>query len=234
VLDFFNKKDIILTLNKGVVMKIKFLGHASFLITSEKGVRIITDPYKPGCYGGGIKYDAITEEADIVTISHEHDDHNETKIKGNPVFVRGAGGKEVKGINIFGYEVYHDKSSGKERGKDIIYNMEIDGVNVAHLGDLGHTLTKSDAEKIGRVDVLLIPVGGYFTIDAKDAEDIVNLLKPKVVIPMHFKTAKCDFPIAPVDDFIKNKEVKRMDGEVEIKKESLPNKTEIYVLKPTK
>uniref|UniRef100_A0A7C6AFD1 MBL fold metallo-hydrolase n=1 Tax=candidate division WOR-3 bacterium TaxID=2052148 RepID=A0A7C6AFD1_UNCW3 len=215
-------------------MKVKFLGHASFLITSEKGVRIITDPYKPGCYGGGIKYAPITEEADIVTISHEHDDHNETKIKGNPVFVRESGKKEVKGINISGYEVYHDKSSGKERGKDIIFNMEIDGMNVVHLGDLGHTLTKSDAEKIGRVDVLLIPVGGYFTIDSKDAENIINLLKPKVVIPMHFKTSKCDFPIAPVDDFIKNKEVNKVGGEVEIKKENLLDKTAIYVLNPTK
>jgi len=215
-------------------MKVKFLGHASFLITSEKGIRIITDPYKPGCYGGGIKYAPITEEADIVTISHEHDDHNETKIKGNPVFVREPGKKEIKGINISGYEVYHDKNSGKERGRDVIFNMEIDGMNVVHLGDLGHTLTKSDAEKIGNVDVLLIPVGGYFTIDSKDAEDIINLLKPKIVIPMHFKTSKCDFPIAPVDDFITNKEVNRVDGEVEIKKEKLTDKTEIYVLNPTK
>ncbi|MEO0142689.1 MAG: MBL fold metallo-hydrolase [candidate division WOR-3 bacterium] len=215
-------------------MKIKFLGHASFLITSETGVRIITDPYKPGCYGGGIKYDPITEEADIVTISHEHDDHNETKIKGNPVFVREAGKKELKGITITGTEVFHDKSKGSERGRDIIFNMQIDGMNLVHLGDLGHTLSKSEAETVGNVDILLIPVGGYFTIDARDAEDIINLLKPKVVIPMHFKTAKCDFPIAPVEDFIKNKKVKRFDGEVEIKRENLPAQSEIYVLKPTK
>ncbi len=215
-------------------MKIKFLGHASFLITSEKGLKIITDPYKPGCYGGGIKYNPITEEADIVTISHEHDDHNETKIKGNPVFVREPGKKEVKGININGYEVFHDKSSGKERGRDIIFNMQIDGLNVVHLGDIGHTLTKSDAEKIGKVDILLIPVGGYFTIDSKDAEDIINSLKPKAVIPMHFKTSKCDFPIAPVEDFIKNKEVKKIDGEIEIKKQDLSDRTAIYVLGPTK
>ncbi|MEO0095331.1 MAG: MBL fold metallo-hydrolase [candidate division WOR-3 bacterium] len=215
-------------------MKIKFLGHAAFLISSEKGVRIITDPYKPGCYGGGIKYGPITEEADIVTISHEHDDHNETKIKGNPVFIRESGKKEVKGINISGYEVYHDKSSGKERGRDVIFNIEVDGINVVHLGDLGHTLTKSDAEKIGRVDVLLIPVGGYFTIDSNEAESIVDLLNPKVVIPMHFKTSKCDFPIAPVEDFTKNKEIKKVDGEIEIKKSQLPEKTTIYVLTPTK
>ncbi|MCX7995379.1 MAG: MBL fold metallo-hydrolase [candidate division WOR-3 bacterium] len=215
-------------------MRIKFLGHASFLITSKDGVRIITDPYKPGCYGGGIKYSPINEEADIVTISHEHDDHNERNIKGKPVFVNTPGKHEVKGIKINGYEVYHDKSSGKERGKDIIFNMEIDGMNLVHLGDLGHVLKRDDAEKIGRVDILLIPVGGYFTIDAKDADEIINILKPKIVIPMHFKTSRCDFPIAPVDDFTKGKKIKKLDGEVEIEKDSLPSETEIYVLTPTK
>lgn len=215
-------------------MKIKFLGHAAFLITSNKGVRIITDPYKPGCYGGGIKYDPITEEADIVTISHDHDDHNETKITGNPVFVKEHNKKEIKGIVINGIEVFHDKSSGKERGKNIIFNMLIDGLNVVHMGDVGHIISKSDAERLGNVDVLLIPVGGYFTIDANDADSIIELLKPKVVIPMHFKTSKCEFPIAPVEDFIKNKEVKKVDGEIEVNKESLPTNRVIYVLTPTK
>ncbi len=215
-------------------MKIKFLGHASFLITSNDGVKIITDPYKPGCYGGGIKYDPITEEADIVTISHEHDDHNETKLKGKPVFIKEAGKQEVKGITINGVSVYHDKSGGKERGKNTIYNMLIDGMNVVHLGDLGHTLSSAEAEKIGNVDVLLVPVGGYFTIDAKDAEEVIKLLKPKVVIPMHFKTSKCDFPISPVEDFTKGKTVEKVGGEVEITKEKLTDKGVIYVLTPVK
>lgn len=215
-------------------MKIKFLGHAAFLIISDQGVRIITDPYKPGCYGGGIKYAPITEEADIVMISHDHDDHNETRIKGNPVFVRDESKKEIKGIVINGVKVFHDKSGGKERGNTVIFNMLIDGLNVVHMGDVGHLISMSEVEKLGNVDVLLIPVGGYFTVDASEAEDIINLLKPKVVIPMHFKTAKCDFPIAPVDDFIKNKEVKRVEGELEIKKADLPSNTVIYVLNPAK
>ncbi|MEO0185674.1 MAG: MBL fold metallo-hydrolase [candidate division WOR-3 bacterium] len=215
-------------------MKIKFLGHAAFLITSDKGLRIITDPYKPGCYGGGIKYNPITEEADIVTISHDHDDHNETKIRGNPVFVREPGKKEIKGITVSGYEVFHDKSSGKERGKDVIFNIEIDGMNIVHLGDIGHTLTKSDADRIGKVDILLIPVGGYFTIDSKEAQEIASLMNPRVVIPMHFKTSKCDFPISAVDDFTEGKEIKRFEGEIELKKEDLPLKMVIYVLSPTK
>lgn len=215
-------------------MKIKFLGHASFLITSDKGSKVITDPYKPGCFGGGIKYEPITEEANIVTISHEHDDHNETNIKGNPSFVRGAGTKEVIGIKISGVETYHDESGGKERGSNTIFNMFIDDMNVVHLGDLGHILSSDDVKKIGNVDVLIIPVGGHFTIDAKNAEDVINALKPKIVIPMHFKTDKCGFPIAPVEDFTKGKEVKKTDGELEIKKENLPSETTIYVLTPTK
>ncbi len=215
-------------------MKIKFLGHAAFMITSEQGIKIITDPYKPGCFGGGIKYGAITESADIVTISHDHDDHNETNIKGDPVFVRKPGKSEIKGIQITGIEVFHDKSGGKERGKDIIFNMKIDGMNVVHMGDVGHVISKAEAEKIGNVDILLIPVGGYFTIDARDAEEMINLLKPKVVIPMHYKTSKCEFPIAPIEDFIKNKEVKEIPGELEMKAKDLPAMTAIYVLAPVK
>lgn len=215
-------------------MKIKFLGHAAFLVTTDKGIRIITDPYKAGCFDGGIKYEKITEEADIVTISHEHDDHNETAIKGNPQFVRGAGERVVNDIKITGIEVFHDPNAGKERGGNTIFNMAIDGLNVVHLGDLGHSLGDEDAAKLGKVDVLFVPVGGYFTIDSAVADEVVKLLQPRVVIPMHFKTEKCAFPIAPVDNFIKDKEVKKMGGEVEITRENLPSETTIYLLNPTK
>lgn len=215
-------------------MKIKFLGHAAFLITSNRGVRIITDPYKPGCFDGGIKYEPITEEADIVSISHEHDDHNETNIEGDPSFVRGAGEKEVKGIKIKGTQVHHDDSGGKERGTNTIYSMFIDDLNVVHLGDLGHGLSAKDATEIGKPDILFVPVGGYFTIDAKTAETVIRLLKPNVVIPMHFKTDKCGFPIAPVEDFSKGKNITKIDGELEISKQNLPPETTIYLLTPTK
>ncbi|MGD8979355.1 MAG: MBL fold metallo-hydrolase, partial [candidate division WOR-3 bacterium] len=111
-------------------MKIKFLGHASFLLISQDGLRIITDPYKPGCFDGGIKYDPITEEADIVTISHEHDDHNCTDIQGNPVFVRGAGKKDLKGVMIEGTDVFHDTSGGKDRCTNTIFKVTVDGMNI--------------------------------------------------------------------------------------------------------
>jgi L-ascorbate metabolism protein UlaG (beta-lactamase superfamily) len=215
-------------------MKIKFLGHASFLIESEKGVRIITDPYKPGCFDGGIKYEPITEKADIVTISHEHDDHNCTDIKGNPKFVRGAGMKEIEGIKIVGTDVFHDESGGAERGTNTIYKMTLDGMNIIHLGDLGHPLSDEDVTNLGAVDILFVPVGGYFTIDAKTADETVNKLKPKVVIPMHFKTDKCGFPITGVEDYIANKSITKFEGEVQIRKEDLRDKSVIYLLTPTK
>jgi len=215
-------------------MKVKFLGHASFLLTSQKGTRIITDPYKPGCFDGGIQYDPITEEADIVTISHEHDDHNETNIKGDPVFVRETTQQEIEDIMIKGLDVFHDTNEGRDRGKNIMYTMHIDGMNVVHCGDLGHDLDPQDVERLGKVDVLLIPVGGHFTIDSANADTIINALKPKVVIPMHFKTEKCGFPIAPIEDFIKGKEVKHVDGEFDITQDALPESTTVFVLMPTK
>jgi len=215
-------------------MKLKFLGHASFLITSEKGVRVITDPYRPGCFDGGIRYEPITEKADIVTVSHEHDDHNCPDIAGDPAFVRGAGRHEIKGIQINGIELFHDESGGKQRGKNTVFNMAIDGMHVVHLGDLGHMLIDDDIKKIGPVDILLIPVGGYFTIGARAADDIVTKLRPRIVVPMHFKTAKCDFPIAPVDEYVGNKDVQKCEGECDINKDTLPARTRIYVMTPTK
>ena len=215
-------------------MKITYLGHAAFYITSADGVKIITDPYKPGCFDGGIRYEAISEPADIVTISHDHDDHNETNIKGSPEFVRDPREQEIKGIMIRGLEVFHDTSEGKDRGKNVIYSMMIDDLNVVHCGDLGHALSAEEVEKIGKVDVLLLPVGGHFTIDGATADTVVQALKPKVVIPMHFKTDKCGFPIAPVDEYIGSRDVQRVEGEFEISKETLPESTSIIVLSSAK
>ncbi len=215
-------------------MKIRFLGHASFLIISDQGIRVITDPYKAGCFDGGIRYAAVTEEADIVTISHEHDDHNETNIKGNPKFVRGPGKHSVKGISIEGTPTFHDTGSGKDRGKNTVFNISMDSMSIVHLGDLGHTLSAQDASAIGAVDILMVPVGGHFTIDAGGADTVVKALQPRIVIPMHFSTDKCGFPIAPVEDFTRGKTAAKIDGDLEITKEGLPEETTIYVMRPVK
>jgi len=212
-------------------MKVKWLGHASFLITSEEGTGIITDPYATGM---GISYGDIKENADIVTVSHEHGDHNNAAaVSGNPEVVKGAGVQEAKGIRFKGIASYHDETQGSERGPNTIFCFAVDGVNLCHLGDLGHRLSDEQAAEIGDLDILMTPVGGFFTIDAAVATEIVEKLQPRVVIPMHYSTDKCAYPIAGVDDFLKGKsDVKRMDAtEVEFSKSDLPSSTEIVVLK---
>jgi L-ascorbate metabolism protein UlaG (beta-lactamase superfamily) len=215
-------------------MKVKWLGHACFLLISEAGVRIVTDPYTPG--GFGLNYDPPSETADIVTVSHEHADHNNVgAVNGSPQVVRGAGVHQVKGIEIKGVSTSHDEASGSQRGPNTVFCLNIDGVRVCHLGDLGHDLTAGLLAEIGEVDVLLIPVGGNFTIDAEVANRIVGRIAPKIVIPMHFKNERCpDFPVAGVVDFQKKRQrVRTVDAnEVEIKKDELPAETETVVLKP--
>ncbi|KPK48888.1 MAG: hypothetical protein AMK72_05845 [Planctomycetes bacterium SM23_25] len=215
-------------------MKVKWLGHACFLLTSEGGLRIITDPYTPGVFG--LEYASPAETADIVTVSHDHADHNNVAaVKGNPQVVQGVGSHQAKGIQFKGVATAHDESSGKERGSNTIFCFTLDGINVCHLGDLGHDLSDQTAADIGDVDVLLIPVGGNFTIDAAVANTVCKTLAPKVVIPMHFKNARCpSFPVAGVEDFTRGRQqVKTAAGsEVEIKKEQLPTGTETIVLKP--
>jgi len=216
-------------------MKVKFLGHAAFLITSDKGTKIITDPYEPGGFGGAIGYGKITEAADIAVVSHDHGDHGYVAgLSGNPEIVKKSGSQEAKGIAFKGVPVYHDASKGGERGSNIMFCFDVDGVRVCHAGDLGHPLSAEEIAELGPIDVLMLPVGGFFTIDAAVASDIVNALKPRIVIPMHYKTEKCGFPIAGVDQFLAGKSnVKNTNAsEVEISKGQLPVSTEIVVLKP--
>ncbi len=216
-------------------MKVKWLGHACFLITSGDGLKIITDPY---VQGSGLKYSPIDESADIVTVSHDHFDHNNVAaVKGNPEVVKGSGTKTVKGIQFKGVATHHDEAKGSQRGDNVVFCFSIDGIKVCHLGDLGHRLSKQEITEIGAIDILLIPVGGFFTIDAKTASQVCEDLKPKVIIPMHFKTAKCvDFPITQVDDFLAGKpNVKRLNSsETDFKASQLPETTEIVVLQPAR
>ncbi len=214
-------------------MKVKWLGHAAFLITSDEGTKIITDPYQPGMFG--LNYGKIEETADIVVVSHDHPDHNHVQsVPGNPQVVKGSGTHKVKGIEFKGTPSYHDESNGKERGPNDIFCFMVNGIRICHMGDLGHTLSDRQMADIGEVDVLFIPVAGTYTVDATTAKKVVDQVRPRVVIPMHFKTDKCpSFPVTDAEPFLAGKtDVKRMDtSEVEFKKEELPTATEIVVLK---
>ena len=214
-------------------MKIKWYGHASFLITSASGTKIITDPYEPGGYDGAISYGSPPDEIDIAVVSHDHPDHNYVQgLKGTPQVVKGPGSHTTAGIVFKGISTFHDTSRGKDRGESTIFCFTVDGIKVCHLGDLGHPLNPKASNEIGEVDVLMIPVGGFYTIDAGVATAVVNSLNPRLAIPMHFKTEKCDFPISTVDDFTGGKDnVTRLTtSEIELTKDTLPVSTEIQVL----
>jgi len=213
-------------------MKIKWYGHAAFLITSDQGMKIITDPYEPG-FMGQLSYGKIGDTADFVLVTHDHGDHNHAAtLPGPPQVVKGTGSKTVRGIPVKGISAFHDRSKGNERGVNTIFAFNVDGIQICHLGDLGHILNEKELAEIGPVDLLLIPVGGYFTIDAGEATQIADQVKPRILIPMHFKTEKCGFPISPVEDFLKGKPRVKRPGvsEATIDKSSLPQATEILVL----
>jgi len=213
-------------------MKIKYLAHSSFLITADDGTRIITDPYAPE---KDFKYAPIDEAADIVTVSHDHFDHNNiAAVKGNPQVVRESG--TVKGITFKAVPTAHDDKNGSERGKNNVMCMVVSGVRIVHLGDLGHFLTDNQVTEIHKVHVLLVPVGGFFTIDAATATEVAEQVRARVIIPMHYKTDKsADMPIEGVDAFLKNKDdvVKVGGSEIEFAVPTLPAGPQFVVLDPS-
>jgi len=215
-------------------MKIKWYGHAAFKITTENGIDIIIDPYQSGAFGGALSYGKIIDSADIVLTSHDHDDHNYREdIKGAYKHFHKEGVYNEKGVTIKAISCYHDPSKGKERGTNLIFVIDADGLRLAHMGDVGHTLTDEIINEIGSIDILLLPVGGFYTIDAAEAGKVMEDINPKITIPMHFKTPKCDFPIAGVDSFTSGKSrVKIVDTcEIEVTKEKLPKESEVIVMK---
>lgn len=173
-------------------MEITYLGHASFKLKSKQGV-VVTDPFSKMV---GFSYPSVS--ADVVTISHPHEDHNNssavktTPSREKPFIIDAAGEYEVGGVSIFGFPAFHDASGGKERGHNTVFTIVMEGITVAHLGDLGHELSDSFIEDLGEVDVLLCPVGGHYTIDSKTAVSVIQAVDPYYVIPMHYKTDKHD------------------------------------------
>ncbi|MCK5579053.1 MAG: MBL fold metallo-hydrolase [Planctomycetes bacterium] len=215
-------------------MKIKWLGHATFTLVSSQGSVVVTDPFDANAYEGAIKYKPINLKADVVTVTHtQHEDHNYTQaVSGSPQVIDKEGEYETAGIKIKGVPTFHDKNQGQDRGHNIVFVYNIDGVRVAHLGDLGHVPTPEQFKQMGSVDVLLVPVGGHFTIDDQEATRISSQCGAKIVVPMHYKTPVLDFPIASVDKFLQGKKnVKKLDSsEVTITKKNLPAEQEIWVL----
>lgn len=213
-------------------MEITHLGHASFKIRG-KHTTIVTDPFNPEIVG--LKFPKIP--ADIVTVSHQHEDHNFLeRILENPVLIGGPGEYEIKGVRIIGIATYHDAAKGSQRGKNTIYRIEMDGIFLVHCGDLGHKLDDGQIDQLGDVDLLMMPVGGVYTISAKEATEIVHRLEPKIVIPMHYNTSSLNQSafgeLAEVSDFLKEmgREGIKPQPKLTITKEKLSIETTVVVL----
>lgn len=206
-------------------MKIKHVGHSSFVIETE-GKTILTDPPEES-----VGYPIYRQPVDLVTVSHDHFDHNATQLlTGDFQVIKELTGAQVGGITVTGTAAWHDDRQGQDRGSNIIFKLEAEGLNLVHLGDLGVVLTPEQVQSIGAVDILMVPVGGFYTIDANQAWEVVKQLNPKIVIPMHYKTPRIDFPITPVEDFLAKTSAAVKKAELVITKDTLPAQQEVVVL----
>lgn len=213
-------------------MTISWYGHSCFKITNQGGhLTIITDPFDKS-----IGLTPPRASADIVTVSHDHSDHNNIKaISGQPFIINGPGEYEVKGVRTIGVSSFHDKKQGEERGLNTIYVIELDKIKICHLGDFGQErLENGQLEIIGQADILMIPIGGTYTIDASEAVKIAEQIEPHLIIPMHYKLPNLKINLAGLPEFLKEMglEKKSAVDKITLKKKDLVGKEmEVVVFK---
>lgn len=193
-------------------MTLEWLGHACFLLTTAQGTRIVTDPYDDS-----VGYGSLRVRADAVTTSHGHHDHNYTAaVEGYEKLFDSAGQERFRDVSISSIESFHDPFGGQKRGKNLIFRFEADGKSVVHLGDLGHRPDSAQLRFIENADVLLIPIGGYFTIDTDEALKIIELCKPKAAVAMHYRNSACAFPISTEEQFSKALNARVLTGPADV------------------
>ena len=212
-------------------MEIIYLGHSSFRIKG-KDVYLVTDPFADPDLG--FKFPKV--EADIVTVSHNHQDHNASnQVGGNPFIISGPGEYEVKGVSVFGINSFHDAKLGKELGFNTIYVIETEGLRICHLGDLGETLSDKQLEEINGVDILMVPVGGIWTLNPEQALSIVSAIEPSIVLPIHFKVPGMGGEFAKLSalpDFLKLTDQTNFEPipKLVISKDRLPEEKQFVIL----
>lgn len=206
-------------------MKIEWLGHACFAITLPGGRTMITDPHRD------IGYPPINRAAGIVTVSHGHFDHGAVDaVSGSPRVIREEGDHDLEGVRITGIPSFHDSQKGAKRGQNTIFVIEAGGLRACHLGDLGHIPDPGLIESMGRVDVLMVPVGGFYTIDSGQAVKVVDLIRPGYVLPMHYKTDCLNFPISGPGEFLAHYPGHLAVKELEVSAGSLPASSRAVLL----
>ena len=208
------------------MLQIRWHGHACWEITND--VTLVTDPHD----GKSIGIPAPNVVGDIILVSHDHYDHNSVKSveKEDSKVVTDERKRNISNIEIFGINSFHDEDMGAKRGSNIIYKFTIDGIKFCHLGDLGHNLDEEVVQKIGDVDILFVPIGGTFTVDDKQAWDVINKIKPRIIVPMHYKIGGLSLPIAGIDPFLEKNRYKilKVGNEIDIEKEDLPEEPEVW------
>ncbi len=177
-------------------MKIQYLGHSSFLLTFEEGTRIVTDPF------GDVGIPLPHVRADAVTVSHSHYDHCNVGGVRAPVVLREEGVFDVGGVHITSVLCDHDDAGGRKRGKTLAFRFEAEGISVLHLGDIGEPCSSNVLKRLGRADVLLLPVGGNYTIGAREAKKYVEGMRPAICVPMHYKVKGLTVDISGAEEFL--------------------------------
>ncbi|MFH1598148.1 MAG: MBL fold metallo-hydrolase [Patescibacteria group bacterium] len=211
-------------------MNISWLGHASFKMEGREAT-VVTDPFDKKRVG--FRLPKVT--ADIVTISHDHLDHNSVKdVSGNPFVITKPGEYEIKNVFIRGIVTHHDQKEGQERGTNIIFSINMDGLKIAHLGDLGHKLSDEQLDHLGEIDILMIPVGGVYTIDAKAAVEVISQIEPRIVLPMHYKVPGLKVEVEGIKKFCSEMGLKENNyqDKLKITKKDLPqDETQVILLR---
>lgn len=211
-----------------MALEITWYGQSMFRIADAER-SVVCDPTSPDT---GYIYDPV--DADIVLITHEHFDHNYREgVSGNPRFVAATGDHRVGGLEVVGMPSFHDARGGRERGPNIIYSWEQSGMRIAHLGDLGEKPEKRIMDDLKNHDLLMIPVGGVFTIDGKEAAGLLSELSPRIAIPMHYKTEDCRIQLKAADDLLSHFSgpVKEpVERPLSLEREELPEGPEVWIL----
>lgn len=214
-------------------MEITYLGHACFRIKGKEAT-VITDPFDPEIVG----YEMPKVKADVVTISHEHGDHNYlpaitgAEKREAPFVIRGPGEYEASQVYVVGWPTFHDEEKGAIRGKNTIYSITFEGISLCHLGDLGHKLSDKQAEDLGQTNVLFVPVGGPYSLKAREALPVIDQLNPQIVIPMHYRLPGSKIELAGLEEFFAAAELEKKEAveKLVVKADELPEERQIVVL----
>ena len=207
-------------------MKLKYYGHACFSLSYEGGPTLVIDPFDET-----VTYPPCDEICDAALLSHDHFDHNHVQtLRGDFVTIRSAGAYDVQGVRITTVDSFHDKKGGALRGKNLILRIEGGGLTIVHLGDLGHMPDEKQLEAMSGADIMLVPIGGTYTIDTPEAEALLRLIRPRHAVAMHYRTEACGFDIRGCADFAKDMSAVRMPREIEVTRENLMRLPEVMIM----